>query len=77
MVHREVPTVLVWLGLLFGGYHLIALPIQIAISGSASGVTGPVSVVTSLLWILATSAILLVKPQWGARRRASLPARAV
>jgi len=35
---------------------------------TTSGVTGPISVVTSLLWILATSAILLVKPVWGDQR---------
>lgn len=72
-----VPALLVWLGLLVGGYHLVALPIQLAINGSASGVTGPVSVVTSLLWILATSAILLIKPMWGEQRRSPVPAPAV
>lgn len=72
-----VPALLVWLGLLVGGYHLVALPIQLAINGSASGVTGPVSVVTSLLWILATSAILLIKPIWGEQRRSPVPAPAV
>ena len=72
-----VPSLLVWLGLAVGGYHLVALPIQLAINGSASGVTGPVSVVTSLVWILATSAILLIKPLWGAQHRTSATAPAV
>jgi len=68
MRSHALPTLIVWLGLVVGSYPLVPLPIQLAINGSASGVTGPISVVTSLLWILATSAILLVKPVWGDQR---------
>lgn len=62
---RSLPAPLIWLGVLVGAYHLVALPIQLAINGSASGITGPISVLSSLLWILATSAVLLIRPLWG------------
>jgi len=71
---RTLPAPLAWLGLLVGGFHLVALPIQIAINGSASGVTGPISVVLFLLWILSMSAILLIKPIWGPRQARLNPA---
>lgn len=65
MQTRTLPAPLVWLGLVVGGFHLVSLPIQIAISGTVSGPTGPISVVLALLWVLATSAILLIRPTWG------------
>lgn len=77
MRSHALPTLIVWLGLVVGGYHLVALPIQLAINGSASGVTGPISVVTSVLWILATSAILLIKPLSGEQQQTSTRAAAI
>lgn len=71
MRSRTLPAPVVGLGLLVGGYHLVAIPIQLSINGSAGGLTGPVSVVTSLLWVLATSVILLIKPLWGEQRTSS------
>lgn len=71
---RTLPAPLAWLGLLVGGFHLVSLPIQIAINGSAGGVTGPISVVLALLWILSMSAILLIKPIWGPRHATLSPA---
>lgn len=71
---RTLPVPLVWLGFVAGGFHIVSLPIQIAISGTAGGVTGPISVVLALLWILSTSAILLIKPIWGPRQAALNPA---
>lgn len=73
---RTLPAPLAWLGLVVGGFHLVSLPIQIAISGTAGGVTGPISVVLALLWVLSTSAILLVKPFWGAPQAMLNPAAA-
>ena len=73
---RTLPIPLVWLGLVVGGFHIVSLPIQIAISGTAGGVTGPISVVLALLWILSTSAILLIRPVWGPRQAALNPAAA-
>jgi hypothetical protein len=65
---RTLPAPLAWLGLVVGGFHLVSLPIQIVISGTAGGATGPISVVMALLWILSTSAILLIRPVWGPRQ---------
>ncbi len=39
-----LPWPLVWLGFVMGGYHLVETPIQLAINGSAGGVTGPIDV---------------------------------
>lgn len=73
---RALPTPLAWLGLVVGGFHMVALPIQLAISGTAGGATGPISVVLTLLWLVSTSAILLIKPIWGPRLAALNPAGA-
>lgn len=56
-----------WLGVACGAVHLVALPVQFAISARPDGVTGPVSVVLFLVWTLAVSLVLVIRP-----RRAAL-----
>ena len=59
-----------------GGYHLVETPIQLAINGSAGGVTGPIDVLISLVWVGAVGLVLLIKRIWGGQTRASVPAAA-
>jgi hypothetical protein len=42
----------------------------------ASGVTGPIDVLISLIWVGAVALILLIKPIWRIQARASAPAPA-
>jgi hypothetical protein len=62
---RSLPAPICWLGLLVGGYHFVEIPIQLALTGSATGVTGPIGVVIGLLWLLVVGVILVIKPVWG------------
>jgi len=49
-------------------------PIQLAINQNAGGITCPIDVVLTLLWILAVAVILLIKPVWGSQPRPSVSA---
>jgi len=57
----------VWLGFVMGGFPLVETPIQLAINHSAGGVTGPIDVLISLVWVGAVALVLLIKPIWGVR----------
>jgi len=59
---RALPRPLIWLGALTGGYLIVSDPIQLAISHSPAGATGPIGVILSLVWVLAVAAVMLVKP---------------
>lgn len=72
---RILPVPLVWLGLVMGVFHLVELPIQLAISQSPGGITGPIGVVMALVWVLAVSVTLLIRPVWNPGRVA-IPAAA-
>src|SRR5260370_20451144 len=76
ILSRTLPWPLVLLGFVMGGFHLVETPIQLAINRSAGGVTGPVDVLISLVWVGAVSLFLLIKPIWGVEVRASVPAGA-
>jgi len=76
MLSRALPRPLVWLGFVMGGYHLVETPIQLAINHRANGVTGPLDVLISLIWVGAVALVLLIKPTWGGQARASVPAPA-
>jgi hypothetical protein len=52
----------IWLGVLTGAYLIVSDPIQLAISHSPAGATGPISLVLSLVWVLTVTAVILVKP---------------
>ena len=62
---RSLPAPICWLGLLVGGYHFVEIPIQLALTGSATGVTGPIGGVIGLLWLLVVGVIIVIKPVWG------------
>jgi hypothetical protein len=64
------PAPLIWLGLLTGGWYLASGPIQLAISRSPAGATGPIGVVLALVWVLAAAAALLIKPVWNSGQQA-------
>jgi hypothetical protein len=59
---HALPRPLIWLGALTGVYHIVSGPIQLAISHSPAGATGPIGVVLLLVWILAVAAVMLIKP---------------
>jgi hypothetical protein len=66
---RALPRPLIWLGVLTGAYLVVSGPIQLAISHSPAGATGPISVVLSLAWVLTVTAVMLVKPVRDTRPR--------
>jgi hypothetical protein len=76
MLSRTLPRPIVWLGFVMGAYHIVETPIQLALNGRASGVTGPVDVVISLVWVLAVALVLIIRPIWGAQPQASVHATA-
>jgi hypothetical protein len=43
----------------------VEIPIQLALTGTATGVTGPIGVVIGLLWLLVVGVTLVIKPVWG------------
>ena len=59
---HALPRPLIWFGALTGAYLIVSDPIQLAISHSPAGATGPISVVLSLVWVLAVTVVMLVKP---------------
>ncbi|MGZ4604298.1 MAG: hypothetical protein ACXV0U_11970, partial [Kineosporiaceae bacterium] len=60
---RTLPAPVCWLGLACGVVHLISLPVQFAIDGRPDGVTGPISVLFVLVWVLSVSLVLVIRPQ--------------
>jgi hypothetical protein len=71
---HALPRPLIWLGALAGTYHIVSGPIQLAVSHSPAGATGPIGVVLLLLWVLAVAAVMLIKPAWSASQQPALPA---
>lgn len=65
MRSRALPAPICWLGVVAGGYHFVETPIQLALTGTAGGVTGPIGVVIGLLWMLVVGITLVIKPVWG------------
>lgn len=59
---RALPRPLIWLGALTGTYLIVSDPIQLAVSHSPAGATGPIGVVLSLVWVLTVTAVMLIKP---------------
>jgi len=70
---HTLPWPLVWLGFAMGGYHLVETPIQLAINHKANGVTGPIDVLISLIWVGAVALVLLIKPISAVQVRPSVP----
>jgi hypothetical protein len=59
---HALPRPLIWLGAVVGLYYIASEPIQLAISHSPAGATGPVGVVLVLVWILAVAAVMVIRP---------------
>lgn len=57
-----------WLGLFVAALHLLGVPVQLAWTGTVAGATGPIGTAVLLVWWLATSLTLLLRP-----RRAAEP----
>ncbi len=70
---RLLPTPLAWLGGLGALYHAgVGLVVQLLLTGTLYGITGPVSLLFSIPWILAIGITLIVKPVWAPRSRHTL-----
>jgi hypothetical protein len=59
---RTLPRPIAWLGVVCALVHVLGVPVQLLLTGTVEGVTGPVSVVAFLVWLLATALSLLIRP---------------
>lgn len=51
-----------WLGLVVAVLHVLGIPVQLLWTGTAEGGMGPISTTALLIWWLATSLSLLIRP---------------
>src|ERR1700694_6032971 len=65
LLTRLLPAPIAWLGLVVALVHFVAVPAQLLLTGTVGGITGPISVVFALLWLVAMAVLLLVRPVWG------------
>ena len=59
---RSLPAPLGWLGVVTGVVKVIGPAVQVVLTGTSEGVTGPVGTVLLVFWLLAISLALLVRP---------------
>lgn len=59
---RTLPRPICWLGLVVAVLHVFGIPVQLLWTGTAEGGMGPISTTALLLWWLATSLSLLIRP---------------
>ena len=59
---RSLPTPIAWLGVLTGAVHVLGVGVQIAVTQTTEGFTGPLSVVTLMFWVLAAALSLVIRP---------------
>ncbi len=59
-----LPAAIAWLSAAVAAVHFLAIPAQLLLTGSVAGVTGPISVVFALLWVVALGLLLLIRPVW-------------
>jgi hypothetical protein len=59
---RTLPRPIAWVGVVCAIVHLLAVPAQVLATGTVEGVTGPISVIVFMLWLLATALTLLIRP---------------
>src|ERR1700730_18208309 len=64
LLTRLVPAPIAWLGIATALVHFLGVPSQLLLTGTAGGITGPISVVFALAWLLALGVLLLIKPVW-------------
>lgn len=57
-----LPRPIAWLGVVCAVVHLLGVPVQLALTGTVEGITGPLSAATFAFWLLATTVTLLVRP---------------
>jgi hypothetical protein len=67
LLTRLFPAPIAWLGFATALVHFLSLPAQLLLTGTAGGITGPISVVFALAWLLAIALTLLIKPIWEPR----------
>ncbi len=58
-----LPRTVAWLGVVVGVFKVVELPVQLAATGTPDGVTGPIGTLLLLVWLLAASVTLLVRPR--------------
>ncbi|QGN32547.1 hypothetical protein [Microlunatus sp. Gsoil 973] len=59
---RTLPRPVAWVGVGCAVIHLLGVPAQVLATGTVEGVTGPISAVVFMLWLLATALTLLIRP---------------
>lgn len=59
---RSLPAPLIWLGFLVGAVRVLGTPLDVVVTGDPHGPDGPVGMILLLLWILACSVLLLLRP---------------
>jgi hypothetical protein len=59
---RSLPAPVAWLGVLTGVVHVLGVGVQIAVTQTTEGFTGPLSVITLIFWLLATALTLVIRP---------------
>jgi hypothetical protein len=68
---RILPWPIAWFGFAVALVHFLAIPAQLVLTGTAWGITGPISVVFALAWIVVVALTLLIKPVWESQSRPS------
>ena len=71
LLTRLLPAPIAWLGLVAALVHFFAIPAQLLLTGSEAGITGPISVVFAIAWLVVMCALLLVKPVWEPKAKTS------
>ncbi len=59
---RSLPAPLAWLGVATAVVKVVGPAVQVALTRTSEGVTGPVGTVLLVFWVLATSLTLLIRP---------------
>jgi hypothetical protein len=60
---RILPAPVSWLGILTGLVHVFGVGVQIAVTHTTEGVSGPLSALTLFFWVLAASLSLTIRPR--------------
>ena len=71
LLTRLLPAPIAWLGLVVALVHFLAVPAQLLLTGSEAGITGPISVVFAIAWLVVMCVLLLVKPIWEPKAKTS------
>ena len=66
---RTLPRPVVWVALVAVVVHLLGIPVQLVLNGTVQGITGPLSMICFMLWMLSVSLALLIRPAGPATAR--------